>query len=126
MWRSTPAERRGFQIPQFKFKYPSNPCRPPSRPMPDSLYPPNGDVGSNLLYVFAQMTPARSLLVTLKIFEPLSVHTPPLSPYGVLFAFSTASATVRNVWMATTGPKISSCTMRCDCEQLRNSVGRQK
>src|SRR3954468_3491562 len=72
------------------------------------------------------MTPARSLVVTLKILEPLSVQTPPLRPYGVLLAFSTASATVRNVCTATTGPKISSCTMRCDCEQLRNSVGRQK
>src|SRR3990172_2800059 len=78
-------------------KYGNNPCKPPSRPNPLSLYPPNGDVGSNLLYVFAHTTPARSLVVRLKIFEPLSVHTPAESPYGILFAFSTASSTVRNV-----------------------------
>src|SRR5580765_174377 len=112
--------------PQFKFRYGSKPCNPPSRPMPDSLYPPNGLVGSNLLYVFAQITPARRALVILKILEPLSVHTPPLRPYGVLLAFSIASSTVRKVWIATTGPKISSCTMRWLCEQLRNSVGRHQ
>src|SRR5271155_4159919 len=102
------------------------PCRPPSRPTPDSLYPPNGLVGSNLLYVLAQITPARSLVGILKIFEPLSVQTPPDKPYGVLFAFSIASSGVRNVWTATTGPKISSCVMRCDCDALRKSAGRQK
>ena len=30
-------------------RYASSPWRPPSRPKPDSLYPPNGDVGSNRL-----------------------------------------------------------------------------
>src|SRR5687767_3253204 len=116
-----------FSFPiQFRFTYGNNPCNPPSRPTPDSLYPPKGDDGSNLLYVLAQITPARSLLVTLKIFEPLSVHTPPDSPYGVLLAFSIASSTVRNVCTASTGPKISSCTTRCDCEQPRNSVGRHQ
>jgi hypothetical protein len=33
-------------------------------------------------------------------------------PYGVLFAFSTASSGVRNVSTESTGPKISSCAMR--------------
>src|SRR4051812_27374165 len=94
---------------QFTFKYAINPCNPPSRPTPDSLNPPNGLAGSNLLYVFAQITPAFSLLVTLKIFDPLSVPPPPLNPYGVLFAFSSASPTVRKVCTARTGPKISSC-----------------
>ena len=37
-------------------------------------------VGSNLLKVFAQTTPARIALVILKIFAPLSVHTPPDRP----------------------------------------------
>ena len=35
------------------------------------------------------------------------------SPYGVLFAFSTASAGVRNVSTDSTGPKISSRAIRC-------------
>ena len=67
-------------MPQFKFKYAPSPCTPPSLPYPLSLYPPNGEVGSNLLKVLAQMTPARSLVVRLKILEPLSVHTPALRP----------------------------------------------
>src|SRR5262249_1674134 len=43
---------------------------------------------------------------------PFAVHTPALSPYIVLFAFSTASAGVRNVRTERTGPKISSCAIR--------------
>ena len=34
---------------QLRFKYAPNPCNPPSRPYPLSLYPPKGEVGSNLL-----------------------------------------------------------------------------
>ena len=44
----------------------------------------------------------------------------------MLFAFSIASAGVRKVWIASTGPKISSCVMRCDWLAFRNSDGRQK
>ena len=43
---------------------------------------------------------------------PLSVHTPADSPNGVLLAFSSASAGVRNVRTDSTGPKISSRAMR--------------
>ncbi len=77
---STPLDVTAFRIAQFKLRYALNPCTPPSRPYPLSLYPPNGDVGSNLLKVLAQMTPARSLVVMLKILLPLSVHTPALRP----------------------------------------------
>src|SRR3712207_8492049 len=55
--------------------------------------------------------------------EPLSDHTPADSPYGVLLAFSTASAGVRKVSTDSTGPKISSRAIRCDCETPVNSVG---
>src|SRR4051812_44035930 len=44
--------------------------------------------------------------------EPFSVQTPAESPYGVLLAFSTASAGVRKVSTDSTGPKISSRAMR--------------
>ena len=44
--------------------------------------------------------------------EPFSVQMPAESPYGVLFAFSTASSGVRNVRTDRTGPKISSCAIR--------------
>jgi hypothetical protein len=64
------------------------------------------------LYVFAHTTPARRRFAIHRIRDPFSVQTPALSPYGVLFAFSTASSGVRNVSTLSTGPKISSCAMR--------------
>ena len=70
----------------------ASPDRPPSRPNPDSLYPPNAAVGSNRLKVFAHTTPARSAEAMPRIREPFSVHTPADSPYGVLFALATASS----------------------------------
>ena len=45
------------------------------------------------------------------------------SPYGVLLAFSTASAGVRNVSTESTGPKISSRAMRCACDTPVKIVG---
>src|SRR5690348_8026454 len=104
-------------------RYASRPCRPPSRPKPDSLYPPNGDVGSNRLKVFAHTTPARSREAIDRMREPFSVHTPADRPYGVLFAFAIASSGVRKVSVASTGPKISSCAMRDVCATPVNSVG---
>ena len=62
--------------------------------------------------MFAQTTPARSRSAIQRIREPFSVQTPAESPYGVLFAFSTASSGVRNVSTESTGPKISSCAIR--------------
>src|SRR5439155_22520254 len=107
-------------------RYGSKPCRPPSRPNPLSLYPPNGDDGSNRLNVFAQTTPARSRSAIHRIREPFSVQTPALRPNGVLFAFSTASSGVRKVSTDRTGPKISSWAIRCDCATFVKSVGRKK
>ena len=58
--------------------------------------------------------------------EPFSVHTPADSPYGVLFAFSTASSGVRNVRIERTGPKISSRAIRWDWLTPVKSVGRNQ
>src|SRR5256885_7789781 len=80
-----------------KARYGSSPCSPPSRPKPDSLKPPNGLVGSKRLNVFAQTTPARRRCAIQRMRDPFSVQTPAERPYGVLFAFSTASSGVRNV-----------------------------
>ena len=55
--------------------------------------------------------------------EPFSVQIPADSPYGVLLAFSTASAGVRNVSTESTGPKISSRAMRWAWETPVNKVG---
>src|SRR5256885_8003850 len=98
---------------------------PPSRPNQDSLYPPNGEVGSNLLNVFAQTTPARIFWAIHRIRLPFSVQIPAESPYGVLFAFSTASSGVRNVRTERTGPKISSFAIRWLWATFVKSVGRK-
>ena len=76
--------------------------------------------------VFAHTTPARRRSAIHRMREPFSVHTPALSPNGVLFAFSTASCGVRNVRIDRTGPKISSRAIRCDCDTPVNSVGRNQ
>src|SRR6266851_2418347 len=55
--------------------------------------------------------------------RPLVGHTPADRPYGVLFAFSTASSGVRKVSTESTGPKISSRAIRYDWETFVNSVG---
>src|SRR4029077_1036544 len=100
---------------------------PPSRPNPDSLYPPKGEVGSKRLKVFAQTTPARMRSAIHRIREPLSVQTPAESPYGALFAVSPASAGVRKVSTESTGPKISSRAIRYDWETLvKMGGGNQK
>ena len=103
--------------------YGNRPATPPSRPKPLSWNPPNGLPGSKRLNVFAHTTPARRRSAIQRIFDPFSVHTPAERPYGVLFAFSTASAGVRNVSTLSTGPKISSRAMRCDCDTFVNTVG---
>src|SRR5829696_8019717 len=99
---------------------------PPSRPKPDSLYPPKGDVGSKRLKVFAQTTPAFIFRTIHSIREPFSVQTPAERPYGVLLAFSTASSGVRKVSTDNTGPKISSLAIRWLCATLVKRVGRKK
>jgi hypothetical protein len=75
------------------------------------------------LYVFAQTTPARRRSAIQRMREPFSVQTPALRPYGVLFAFSTASSGVRNVSTESTGPKISSWAIRELCATFVNTVG---
>src|SRR5206468_9907471 len=52
-------DREAFGHASSSTTYGSSPCRPPSRPKPDSLLPPNGAAGSKRLDVFAQTTPAR-------------------------------------------------------------------
>ena len=52
-----------------------------------------------------------------------SDHTLAASPYGVLFASSTASFGVRNVMLTSTGPKISTWAIVAAGETSVNSVG---
>src|SRR6476646_2525027 len=99
---------------------------PPSRPNPDSLYPPNGEVGSKRVNVLAQTTPAFIFETIERIRLPLAVQLPADRSYGVLLASSTASSGVRNVSTDRTGPKISSRAMRWLWATFVKSVGRKK
>src|SRR3989441_5082420 len=89
------------------FRYSHIPSFPPSRPNPDSRYPPNPDAASNRFVQLIHTTPALIFGATSSARLMFSVQTLAASPYGVLLASSTASAGVRNVIATSTGPKIS-------------------
>src|SRR5438093_2739934 len=108
---------------QLGFKYSHIPSRPPSRPNPDSRYPPKPDTASNMLVQFTHTTPALSFGATSSARLMFSVHTLAARPYGVLFASSTASFGVRNVIDTSTGPKISTCAIVAAGDTSVKSVG---
>src|SRR3989442_3156750 len=99
------------------------PSRPPSRPNPDSRYPPNPEAASNRLVQFTHTTPALILGATSRARLMFSVHTLAASPYGVLLASSTASAGVRDRIQTSTRPKISARAMVAAGQTLVNKVG---
>src|SRR6266498_1250137 len=109
--------------PHAGFRYSHIPSFPPSRPNPDSRYPPNPDAASNRLVQLIHTTPALIFGATSSARLMFSVHTLAASPYGVLFASSTASAGVRNAIDTSTGPKISTCAIVAAGETLVKSVG---
>src|SRR5690348_218516 len=109
--------------PCSRFKYSHIPSRPPSRPNPDSRYPPNPEAASNRLVQLTQTTPALIFGPTSSARLMFSVHTLAARPYGVLFASSTASAGVRNAIVTSTGPKISTCAIVAAGDTPVNSVG---
>src|SRR3954453_19917224 len=102
------------------------PDGPPSRPKPDSPYPPNAAAGSKRLNVLSQTTPTLSAEAIAMARDPFSVQTPAGPPYGVLFALATASSGVRNVSTDSTGPKISSRAIRIAWLTPANTVGAKK
>src|SRR6058998_117225 len=106
-----------------RFTYSHIPSRPPSRPNPDSRYPPNPEAASNRLVQLIQTTPALIFGATSSARLMFSVHTLAARPYGVLLASSTASAGVRNVIVTSTGPKISTWAMVAAGDTFVNSVG---
>src|SRR6266853_771174 len=109
--------------PASRFKYSHIPSFPPSRPNPDSRYPPNPDAASNRLVQLIHTTPALILGATSSARLMFSVHTLAASPYGVLLASSTASAGVRNAMETSTGPKISTWAMVAAGATFVNNVG---
>src|SRR3989304_231720 len=82
---------------QSAFRYSHIPSRPPSRPYPDSRYPPNPDAASKRFVQLIQTTPALIFGATSSARLIFSLQTLAASPYGVLFASATASSGVRNV-----------------------------
>src|SRR5213080_1361965 len=104
-------------------RYSHIPSFPPSRPNPDSRYPPNPEAASNRLVQLTHTTPALILGATSSARLMFSVHTLAASPYGVLLASSTASVGVRNVIETSTGPKISTWAMVAAGDTFVNSVG---
>src|SRR5437870_7958821 len=104
-------------------RYSHVPSFPPSRPNPDSRYPPTPDAASNRLVQLIHTTPALILGATSSARLMFSVHTLAASPYGVLLASSTASAGVRNVIETSTGPNISTWAMVAAGDTFVNSVG---
>src|SRR5437773_4861819 len=116
-----------FRVPRSAFRvcwrYSHIPSRPPSRPNPDSRYPPNPEAASNRLVQLIQTTPALIFGATSSARLMFSVHTLAARPYGVLLASSTASAGVRNVIVTSTGPKISTCATVAAGDTLVNRVG---
>src|SRR5690242_3303018 len=121
------ATRFLFRVPRSTFRvgfrYSHIPSLPPSRPNPDSRYPPNPDAASNRLVQLIQMTPALILGATSSARLMFSVQTLAARPYGVLLASSTASAGVRNVIVTSTGPKISTCAIVAAGDTFVNRVG---
>src|SRR5438034_9775943 len=63
-------------------RYSHIPSFPPSRPNPDSRYPPNPDAASNRLVQLIHTTPALILGATSSARLMFSVHTLAASPYG--------------------------------------------
>src|SRR5229473_6075214 len=113
----------GACLNQTGSRYSNSPSRPPSRPYPLSRYPPNPQDASNRFVQLTQTTPAFSCEATCSATLILSLQTHAASPYTVLFASSTASLGVRNVIVASTGPKISCwATIDVGCTLL-SSVG---
>src|SRR5258708_29006621 len=111
---------------QFVFRYSHIPSFPPSRPNPDSRYPPKPEAASNRLVQFTHTTPALILRATSSARLMFSVHTLAASPYGVLLASSTASAGERYVIDTRTGPKLSACALVAAGDTFLNNVGGEK
>jgi hypothetical protein len=105
------------------FTYSHSPSFPPSRPYPDSRYPPNPLAASNMLVQLTHTVPALSCGAMSSAVLRFSLQTLAASPYRVLFAISTDSAGVRNVISTTTGPKISTCAIVAAGVTSVNRVG---
>src|SRR6267378_4936552 len=117
----------GARLNHSGSRYSYRPSRPPSRPYPLSLYPPNPDAASNRFVLLTHTTPAFNCAATCSATLMLSLQTLAASPYTVLFASSTASRGVRKVIAANTGPKISCCaTVDVGCTLLSSVGGKNR
>src|SRR6266581_2345802 len=120
---SVPTPDAPRPTPPSGCRYSHIPSRPPSRPNPDSRYPPNPLAASNTFVQLIHTTPALIFGATSSARLMFSVHTLAARPYGVLFASSTASLGVRRLIATRTGPKISTCAIVAAGETSVNRVG---
>src|SRR2546426_5397107 len=120
------ASRISLPASRSRFRYSHMPSFPPSRPNPDSRYPPNPEAASNRFVQLIHTTPALIFGATSSARLMFSVQTLAASPYGVLLASSTASAGVRNVIATSTGPKISTWAIVAAGATFVNKEGGEK
>src|ERR1043165_3413233 len=86
----------------------SNASKPPSRPTPDDLTPPNGVRRSRNNQQFTQTMPACNSLATRLAFVISCDQTVEARPYMVELAIIKTSSSLSKGMIVTTGPKISS------------------
>src|SRR5450759_412521 len=109
-----PAARSSVSETRSRLRYSYIPSLPPSRPNPDSRYPPKPAAASNRFVELIHTTPALIFGAMSSARLMLSLHTDAARPYCVLFARATASDGVLNVIATSTGPKISTCAIDDD------------
>ena len=93
------------------------------RPTPEALTPPKGTRRSRSIQQFTHTVPASMRSATRCARLRFSVQSVAARPYGVALAIATASFSVLNGVMVTTGPKISSWFVRQDMGRLTITVG---
>lgn len=96
---------------------------PHSRPIPDSLDPPNGAWTQSMLTQLIPTIPESSSDDTLSARVMFSVKTPAIKPNLVEFAILTTSSSSLNRFTTATGPKISSLWISELVSTSTNTVG---
>src|SRR5680860_62153 len=104
-------------------RYSSMPSKPPSRPKPECLTPPKGAAGLDTMPWLMPTIPNSRASLTRSVRERSRVNTYATRPYSVSLARAIASASVVNVAIGATGPKISSRIIRASAVTPVRSVG---
>lgn len=98
-------------------------CSPNYRPIPLSLVPPKGQVGLMVLMQLTPTTPESNAELIRSARLMSCVKKPAISPYLLSLDLARTSSSVSNLFIATTGPKISSLEMKASSLVLVKMVG---